>query len=275
MYIASTHNAICLLIKLGDNLERLHSQGIISSLSHLQNNKNGLLASMYDGEEDLRFLYCACVISYLLNDWSGVNKRLAINYISQCQQYDGGIGFSDSLESHGGSTFLGVASLVLMNSLNDKNINLSSLLRWCIMNQGSGYKGRPGKPCDTCYSFWIGSVISMISSVNMYNTGVNKKDDIDLEEYRHSKDKKFYKMTSCRLNRLFTLQCQSGFGGFSKYPQIPYGDIMHGYMGLVGLTMYQSPFDKNCHFQSKECKQIFPLTSCTVSRKDIVQQPTC
>ena len=73
-------------------------------------------------------------------------------------------------------------------------------------------------------------------------------------------------MTCKRKNRFFNLTCQSGFGGFSKYPQIMYGDIMHGYMGLAGLTMFNSDFDKGV-FGGK--KAMFPLTSSTVSRSDL------
>ena len=31
----------------------------------------------------MRFLYCACCISYILKDWTGVDKDLATKYIKE------------------------------------------------------------------------------------------------------------------------------------------------------------------------------------------------
>ena len=42
------------------------------------------------GECDVRFLYCACAVSALLDDWSGVNKKAAVQYILSCVTYEGG-----------------------------------------------------------------------------------------------------------------------------------------------------------------------------------------
>lgn len=37
-----------------------------------------------DGSEnDMRFIYCACCISYILNDWSGVDIPRVIQYIKK------------------------------------------------------------------------------------------------------------------------------------------------------------------------------------------------
>lgn len=43
------------------------------------------------GEADVRFLYCACAISAILGDWTGVDKDAAVQYILQCLTYEGGI----------------------------------------------------------------------------------------------------------------------------------------------------------------------------------------
>ena len=87
-------------------------------------------------EIDMRFIYCACVISHLLNDWSGIDVDAASNFIISCQSYDGSLAFDDGLEGHGGSTFVGVAALILMNRLH--LLNIDALLRWLIFNQGCG-----------------------------------------------------------------------------------------------------------------------------------------
>lgn len=36
-------------------------------------------------ENDMRFIYCASCISYILNDWSGVNIEKAVDYITNSQ----------------------------------------------------------------------------------------------------------------------------------------------------------------------------------------------
>ncbi len=67
------------------------------------------------------------------------------------------------LEGHGGSTYCAVASLALMKKL-DKIKQKEKLLRWCIFQQGDGFQGRPCKPADSCYSFWIGATMKILSS---------------------------------------------------------------------------------------------------------------
>lgn len=39
----------------------------------------------------MRFLYCACAIATLLNDWSGVDIARATEYVLRCITYEGGI----------------------------------------------------------------------------------------------------------------------------------------------------------------------------------------
>lgn len=96
------------------------------------------------------------------------------------QNYDYGIGQGPFLESHGwliqhsqlikhivitclgGSTYCGVASLSMMDKLNElPPAQLEGLKKWCIRRQQSGFQGRPHKPVDTCYSFWIGASLNV------------------------------------------------------------------------------------------------------------------
>lgn len=49
----------------------------------------------------MRFLYCACCISFLLDDWTGLDKELAKGFILSAQSYDGGFGQYPGQESHG------------------------------------------------------------------------------------------------------------------------------------------------------------------------------
>lgn len=38
----------------------------------------------YGSEEDMRFIYCACAISYILDDWSGVDGAAMVRYVNSC-----------------------------------------------------------------------------------------------------------------------------------------------------------------------------------------------
>ena len=53
--MASTHNAICVLIGMGDDLKRLDRAGIIETLKMLQDPITGSYCSMIDGEVDMRY----------------------------------------------------------------------------------------------------------------------------------------------------------------------------------------------------------------------------
>ena len=63
----------------------------------------------------------------------------------------------------GGSTFCALASLVLMGKLYEafSPKELERIKRWCLQRQQSGFQGRPNKPVDTCYSFWIGASLDV------------------------------------------------------------------------------------------------------------------
>lgn len=65
----------------------------------------------------------------------------------------------------GGWTYCAIASLCLMGRLEEtlSRRELDGIRRWCIMRQQSGFHGRPNKPVDTCYSFWVGATLEVRS----------------------------------------------------------------------------------------------------------------
>lgn len=270
--LASTHNALCLLIVLNDDLSLVNKPAIMESLKLLQDSKTGSFHSMIDGELDMRFIYCACTICYLLDDWSGIpDVDQAMEYISDCQTYDGSIAFRPGLEGHGGSTFVAVASLVLAQKMH--LIDVQALIRWCILNQGQGFRGRPQKPQDSCYSFWIAAVLSMISSYS-------ESEVFSDLHFVHNERKEFYNMCNHRYNRLFNLECQSGFGGFCKLPRMIFPDILHGYMGLAGMAMMHESLANEMNGFTEKVRsddafphlfgaKLFPPTTCTVNKSSI------
>jgi len=206
--MAMTYTALCCLLILGDDLSRVEKKSIISSFKYLQQ-PDGSFAQVYKGgETDMRFIYCACAISALLNDWSGFDLDRAADYIVRSQSYDGGIALFPGAEGHGGSTYCGVASLYLMKKLHLLR-NPRGLFRWCIKNQGEGFRGRPNKPQDSCYSFWLGASLVLLGG---------------------------YEWTDRDRNRAFNFVAQGKHGGFAKIPGA-HADILHSYMGLAGLAL--------------------------------------
>ncbi|CAI9273640.1 unnamed protein product [Lactuca saligna] len=221
-HLASTYCALAILKTVGYDFSLVNSTSILKSMKCLQQADGSFMPIHTGAEKDLRFVYCAAVISSLLDDWSGIDKEKAKNYILSCQSYDGGFGLIPGQESHGGATYCAVASLRLMGFIEDNLISQSTssciidlplLLDWCLQRQAldGGFQGRPNKTSDTCYAFWIGGVLRILGA---------------------------HKFIDEKTLREFLLTCQSKYGGFSKFPgQFP--DLYHSYYGFTAFSMLQ------------------------------------
>lgn len=161
-HVTMTFSALNSLITLGDDLQRVNKSAILNSLKKLQLEDGSFTATFDRSENDVRFLYSASCISYVLDDWSAVNRQSATQYLLECLSYEGAFGQNPGSEAHGGSTFCAVASLHLMGTLNTLTTNqIERLKAWCLNRQTTGFNGRVNKPWDTCYSFWIGSTLKV------------------------------------------------------------------------------------------------------------------
>ncbi|KAL7526746.1 hypothetical protein ACHAXR_002823 [Thalassiosira sp. AJA248-18] len=261
-HLAMTYVALCTLVALGDDLSRVHKTAILQTLQSLQKEDGSFVAissncnksperteQQEDDDCDLRFMYTAIVIWYLLandpknNDSStAINIQSATSYILSCISYDGALGLTPGREGHGGSTFCGIASLYLMGVLDDvmerEELNgwKDDLIRWCVMRQyplaksnnggegkdkepnghynldndnAAGMQGRPNKLEDTCYSYWIGGTLHLLSESHLL-------DGWALREY--------------------VLTCQSPYGGFGKLVgAMP--DLLHSFYSLSWLAL--------------------------------------
>lgn len=127
------------------------------------------------------------------------------------QGYDYGIAQCPELESHGGTTFCALATLKLTNQL-DKltEEQVEGLKRWLVFRQIDGFQGRPNKPVDTCYSFWVGASLKMLNTLKLTNYGSNRRYVYETQD--------------------------TVVGGFSKWPDTC-TDPMHTYLGLAGLSL--------------------------------------
>ncbi|XP_040277577.1 geranylgeranyl transferase type-1 subunit beta [Bufo bufo] len=211
-HIAMTYTALSSLLILGDDLSRVHKEACLAGLRALQLPDGSFCAVPEGSENDMRFVYCASCICYMLNDWSGMDMEKSIEYIRRSMSYENALGQGAGLEAHGGSTFCGVASLCLMGKLEDifSVKELDRIRRWCIMRQQNGFHGRPNKPVDTCYSFWVGATLTLLD---------------------------IFKYTNFEKNRNFILSTQDRLvGGFAKWPD-SHPDALHAYFGICGLSL--------------------------------------
>ena len=76
----------------------------------------------------------------------------------------------------------------------------------------AGFQGRAGKLADTCYSFWVGGSLDILGHSSLINQPLNRE--------------------------FLVGKTQHLIGGFGKLPGVEYRpDILHSYMGLVGLSI--------------------------------------
>eukprot|EP00003_Mantamonas_plastica_P028738 TRINITY_DN6657_c0_g1_i2.p1 TRINITY_DN6657_c0_g1~~TRINITY_DN6657_c0_g1_i2.p1 ORF type:complete len:344 (+),score=66.62 TRINITY_DN6657_c0_g1_i2:31-1062(+) len=159
-HITMTYAALVTLRTLGDDLSRVHREGVLASLKALQQEDGSFSPVIGGSESDMRFLFCACAVSFLLDDWSGVDQDLATQYILASQTYEGAIAQGPSQEAHGGSTYCGLAALKLMNRL-DELPNQDLLLRW--------YPAIPHTAKHTqCFKFSFHSIVHLPSPLLLH-----------------------------------------------------------------------------------------------------------
>ncbi|KAB7495316.1 Geranylgeranyl transferase type-1 subunit beta [Armadillidium nasatum] len=216
-HIAMTYTALASLVILGDDLSRVDRDGIQNHIRLLQCEDGSFYSSVGGSENDMRFVYCASTICYILQDFSALNIEPAVKYIQKSISFEGGLGQGPFQESHGGPTFCGIASLYLMGKLEALNhLQKEKLVRWLLLRQNTeegGFNGRPNKPADTCYTYWVGATLKLLNAFQF----VDKKLLVN-----------------------FVLSTQDPItGGLGKYIGVN-PDGMHTYLGLSGLSLIEN-----------------------------------
>ena len=118
-----------------------------------------------DGECDVRGVYTALAVASLTNLLDDELRRGAAEWIASCQTYEGGIGATPGEEAHGGYTFCGLASMVLLDRV--ELLRVPPLTRWLVERQmgvHGGFQGRTNKLVDGCYSFWQGGAFPLLEA---------------------------------------------------------------------------------------------------------------
>ena len=183
--------------------------------------KNGSFLMHEKGESDLRCVYAVLVVSKFLNILDNKLKHNIFEFIQQCQTYEGGFGPTPNVEAHGGYSFCGIASLSILNRIDDINVN--KLLYWLSNKQKKfygGFCGRTNKLVDSCYSFWQASIYNILKE--------HKK------KYTY-KNNLLYNQTKLQKYLLYCCQ-EKNEGGFKDKPG-KRNDIYHTNYSLLGLAL--------------------------------------
>uniref|UniRef100_A0A1J3GHD2 Protein farnesyltransferase subunit beta n=1 Tax=Noccaea caerulescens TaxID=107243 RepID=A0A1J3GHD2_NOCCA len=154
-HLATSYAAVNALVTLGGDraLTSINRVNMSSFLRRMKDCNGGF--RMHDmGEMDVRACYTAISIASILNIMDDELTRGLGDYILSCQTYEGGIGGEPGSEAHGGYTYCGLATMILINEVD--RLNLDSLMNWVVHRQGveMGFQGRTNKLVDGCYSFW-------------------------------------------------------------------------------------------------------------------------
>ncbi|KAI9176800.1 hypothetical protein LWI28_007362 [Acer negundo] len=162
-HLATTYAAVNSLITLGDekSLSSIDRDKIYRFLLSMKD-PNGAFRMHDAGEMDVRACYTAISVASVLNILDDELVRDVGNYILSCQTYEGGISGEPGSEAHGGYTFCGLATMILINEVD--RLDLATLLDWVVFRQGveGGFQGRTNKLVDGCYSFWQGGIFALL-----------------------------------------------------------------------------------------------------------------
>uniref|UniRef100_A0A0M3IP57 Protein farnesyltransferase subunit beta n=1 Tax=Ascaris lumbricoides TaxID=6252 RepID=A0A0M3IP57_ASCLU len=277
-HLATTYGAVMALVSIGTeealasiNRKTLHD--FIMSVKE----PDGSFHVHVGGEIDIRGSYCALAVASITNI---LDEQIAVNtdsFVISCQTYEGGFGGLRSCEAHGGYTFCGVASLMILGKsalmhtpslfkwLAQKQMNCQtyeggfgglrsceahggytfcgvaslmilgksalmhtpSLFKWLAQKQmkfEGGFQGRTNKLVDGCYSFWQAAVFPMMQ------VELDKRSPTELRAPFDAK----------ALQEFILVICQDKEkGGFRDKPEKA-RDMYHTCYTLSGLSIAQS-----------------------------------
>jgi geranylgeranyl transferase type-1 subunit beta len=80
--MASTYCALCILKICGDSLDRVNKPEISAMLQLVFNPSNGSFYAHIDAlESDMRFVYCACAVAAMIEDFGSIDVNSVVGYI--------------------------------------------------------------------------------------------------------------------------------------------------------------------------------------------------
>ncbi|XP_021719103.1 protein farnesyltransferase subunit beta-like [Chenopodium quinoa] len=162
-HLATTYASVNSLITLGGRsaLSSIDRDRLYAFLQRMKD-PGGSFRMHEKGEIDVRACYTAISVASILNILDHELVQNVGDYIMSCQTYEGGIAGEPGSEAHGGYTFCGLATMILINEVH--RLDLPALINWVVFRQGveGGFQGRTNKLVDGCYSFWQGGIFPLI-----------------------------------------------------------------------------------------------------------------
>ncbi|MES1919180.1 hypothetical protein MHBO_001043 [Bonamia ostreae] len=153
-----------MIIGTPEALELIDRKSILDFFFRLKKD-NGSFAVNIGGECDVRGTYTVISTAALLGLLTPELTDGVAEWVASCQTYEGGIAGEPGDEAHGGYSFCGLATLIILEKQN--SIALEKLLDWAVKRQMTvegGFQGRTNKLVDGCYSFWVGAIPILIQS---------------------------------------------------------------------------------------------------------------
>ncbi|CAF4879960.1 unnamed protein product, partial [Rotaria sp. Silwood1] len=228
-------NALCLL-RSEKAYQIIDRKKLSTWLYTIRDPLNGSFSLHINGESDIRATYCAASVATLcqLEDRAELFEDTA-EWVASCQTYEGGFGACPGAEAHGGYSFCGYATLLLLDreSLCDRE----SLLRWTVNRQmifEGGFQGRTNKLVDGCYSFWVGTLLPLIQAVQRKKL-IHDNQDVVIKNHEQLFD-------TIAAQEYVLLCCQEDqTGGFTDRPKVNSrgSDFYHTCYCLSGLSLFQ------------------------------------
>jgi len=237
-HLAPTYAAVNALCLLQDQqaYQVIDREKLFTWLNTLRDPTNGSFSLHVDGESDIRATYCAASVAILcqLENRSALFENTA-DWVLSCQTYEGGFGACPGAEAHGGYSFCGYATLLLLDreSLCDRE----SLLRWTVHRQMTfegGFQGRTNKLVDGCYSFWVGALLPLIQAAQRQELARKHEETADQQ------GEPIFDTVAAQ--EYVLLCCQASHsGGFTDRPKADErsSDLYHTCYCLSGLSLFQ------------------------------------
>ncbi|KCV68739.1 hypothetical protein H696_05025 [Fonticula alba] len=243
-HLAPTYAAVATLVNLNregvfeddEPLRLIDRESLYRWLMSLKT-PEGSFAVHHDGECDVRGSYLALSVAQMTNILTPELLEGAVDWIAQCQTYEGGLAGRPGLEAHGGYTYCGVAALACVGAIGA--LDIDALTYWALQRQMSlegGFQGRTNKLVDSCYSFWCGAVLALLSgttrSVMAAETSASLASHMDPILFDRAS----------LLDYLF-VQCYDASGGGFKDKPSSRLDAYHTCYSLSGVSVAHSVDD--------------------------------
>lgn len=147
-----------------------------------------------------------------------INVEKFVQFVKNCQSpVDSAFGQVPEAEGHGANTYCALASLHLLDRMDAiSRDERQRIIRFCVNRQNQGIHGRPCKVDDSCYTFWTGAALKIVSASDPYL----ENDDTLISNHDVIK---------------FLHACSDEIvGGVSKFPGTP-PDPTHSFLALAGM----------------------------------------